>query len=44
MHSWGLLVGRILLVLAYFIGGFSLLKGQVPIDYTASQGIPALLV
>lgn len=44
LQSWGLLVGRILLVIVYFLGGFSLLKGEVPIDYAASKGVPALLV
>lgn len=39
-----LLIGRILLVVIYFIGGFSLLKGSVPVDYAASKGVPAILV
>ncbi|WP_428088170.1 DoxX family protein [Candidatus Thioglobus sp.] len=39
-----LLVGRILLVLIYFIGGLGLLSGSVPIDYAASKGVPELLV
>ncbi len=39
-----LLVGRILLVLIYFIGGLGLLSGSIPIDYAASKGVPELLV
>lgn len=39
-----LLVGRILLVAVYFLGGFSLLQGSVPVDYAASKGVPAVLV
>lgn len=39
-----LLVGRVLLGAIYVIGGFSLLKGQVPIDYAATKGVPAVLV
>ncbi len=39
-----LLIGRILLVAIYVIGGFSLLKGDVPVEYAATKGMPALLV
>lgn len=39
-----MLVGRILLVVIYFLGGFGLLKGEVPIDYAATKGVPAALV
>jgi len=39
-----LLAGRILLVAIYFLGGLSLLKGQVPVDYAATKGVPAVLV
>lgn len=39
-----MLLGRVLLVLIYFLGGFGLLKGQVPIEYAASKGVPAILV
>lgn len=39
-----LLVGRVLLVLIYFIGGLGLLSGNIPIDYAASKGMPELLV
>lgn len=39
-----LLVGRVLLVLIYFIGGLSLLSGDIPIDFAASKGMPELLV
>lgn len=37
-------LGRILLVLIYFIGGFGLLTGEVPVDYAASKGVPAFAV
>ncbi len=39
-----LLVGRVLLVLIYFIGGLGLLSGDIPVDFAASKGMPALLV
>jgi putative oxidoreductase len=39
----GLLVGRVLLVIVFVIGGLSLIKGQVPVDYAASKGFPAWL-
>ena len=37
-------VGRVLLVAIYFIGGFSLLTGNMPVEYAASKGVPAILV
>ena len=43
-HDVFLLVGRSSLVFIYFIGGFSLLSGQIPIDYAASKGMPAAMV
>ncbi|SMN11939.1 putative membrane protein [uncultured Candidatus Thioglobus sp.] len=39
-----LLIGRVLLVLIYFIGGLGLLSGQIPIDFAASKGIPEFMV
>lgn len=39
-----LLVGRVLLVLIYFIGGLGLLSGSIPIGFAASKGVPELLV
>ncbi len=39
-----MLIGRVLLVLIYFMGGFALLKGSVPVEYAASKGVPAILV
>jgi putative oxidoreductase len=36
--------GRILLVFIYFIGGFGLLTGNLPIDYAASKGVPGFAV
>lgn len=37
-------LGRVLLVLIFFIGGFGLLSGDVPVDYAASKGVPAFAV
>ncbi|MBE8190028.1 MAG: DoxX family protein [Candidatus Thioglobus sp.] len=42
-----LLVGRVLLVLIYFIGGFGLLSGSLPIGFAENGGliaVPAFLV
>ncbi len=39
-----MLVGRICLALIYFLGGLSLLKGSVPVDFAAIKGIPEILV
>lgn len=41
-YTWAL--GRILLVLIYFMGGIGLLSGSVPVEYAASKGVPAILV
>ena len=41
-YVWAL--GRVLLVVIYFIGGFGLLSGSVPVEYAASKGVPAILV
>lgn len=43
-NPYVLAAGRILLVLIYFIGGFGLLSGNVPVDYAASKGLPAFAV
>lgn len=43
-NKYTMAVGRILLVLIFFIGGFSLLKGSVPIGYAAAKGVPGALV
>ncbi len=43
-NPYVLAAGRVLLVLIYFIGGFGLLSGNVPIDYAASKGLPAFAV
>jgi len=43
-NQYVLAAGRILLVLIYFIGGFGLLTGDIPIDYAASKGLPAFAV
>ncbi len=39
-----LLVGRVLLVLIYFIGGLGLLSGSIPIGFAASKGMPEFMV
>ena len=39
-----LLVGRVLLGAIFLIGGVGLLKGNVPVDFAASKGVPAVLV
>jgi len=43
-NKYVLAAGRILLVLIYFIGGFGLLTGNIPIDYAAAKGVPAIAV
>lgn len=43
-NKYVLAAGRTLLVLIYFIGGFHLLSGNVPVDYAASKGVPAFAV
>jgi putative oxidoreductase len=40
-NQYVLALGRILLVLIYFTGGFALFTGGVPVEYAASKGIPA---
>lgn len=35
-------VARIMLVLIYFMGGFALFSGGLPIEFAASKGIPAI--
>lgn len=45
--SWNPIVwalGRILLVMIYFLGGFALFSGEVPVGYAATKGIPAFAV
>lgn len=43
-NKYMMALGRTLLVLIYFIGGFALLSGDVPTGYAASKGIPAFAV
>ena len=38
-----MLVGRVLLVVIFFMGGFGIFTGNVPVDYAATKGIPAAL-
>jgi len=37
-------VARTALVLIYFMGGFSLLTGNAPIEFAATKGVPAIAV
>lgn len=43
-NKYTMALGRVLLVTIYFIGGFSLLTGNLPVDYAAAKGVPAALV
>ncbi len=43
-NKYVMALGRTLLVLVYFIGGFALLTGDVPTGYAAAKGIPAFAV
>lgn len=43
-NQYVMAAGRILLVLVFFIGGFGLLTGDLPVDYAASKGVPAFAV
>ncbi|HDZ55214.1 MAG TPA: DoxX family protein [Pseudomonas xinjiangensis] len=43
-NKYVMAAGRTLLVLIYFIGGLSLLTGDVPTGYAASKGVPAFAV
>lgn len=36
-NKYTMAVGRTLLVLIYFIGGFSLISGNLPIDYAGAK-------
>ena len=35
-------IARIALVLIYFMGGFGLLTGELPIEFAAGKGVPAI--
>lgn len=43
-NQYVMAAGRVLLVLVFFIGGFGLLTGDLPVDYAASKGVPAFAV
>lgn len=43
-NKYTMAIGRTLLVMIYFIGGFSLLTGNLPVDYAAMKGVPSVLV
>ena len=36
--------GRVLLVLIYFMGGFGVFTGSVPVEFAATKSIPSILV
>jgi putative oxidoreductase len=36
--------GRVLLVMIYFMGGFGVLTGSVPVEFAATKSIPSILV
>jgi len=37
-------IARTALVLIYFMGGFSLLTGNTPVEFAATKGVPAIAV
>jgi putative oxidoreductase len=39
-NPYTMLIGRVLLVLIYLIGGFKLFTGGVPVEFAATKGIP----
>ena len=43
-NKYTMAIGRTLLVMIYFIGGFSLITGNLPVDYAAAKGVPSALV
>ena len=43
-NKYVIAVARTALVLIYFMGGFSLLSGNVPVDFAATKGVPAFAV
>ncbi|MEH6386676.1 DoxX family protein [Pseudomonas profundi] len=43
-NQYVMAIGRVLLVLIYFLGGFALLTGDMPVEYAASKGLPAVAV
>tara|TARA_R110002096_G_scaffold57426_3_gene145625 strand:- start:2016 stop:2396 length:381 start_codon:yes stop_codon:yes gene_type:complete len=43
-NKFVLAIARTALVLIYFMGGFSLLTGNAPVEYAATKGVPAIAV
>ncbi|MGI9262059.1 MAG: DoxX family protein [Woeseiaceae bacterium] len=43
-NKYMIAIARILLVVIYFTGGFSLLTGGLPIEYAAQKGVPGIAV
>ena len=43
-NKYVIAVARIALVVIYFMGGFGLLTGNLPIDFAATKGVPAFAV
>ena len=42
-NKYTMAIARVMLVAIYFMGGFALFTGGVPVEYAASKGIPAVL-
>lgn len=43
-NKYAIAVARTALVLIYFMGGFSLLTGNAPVEFAATKGVPAIAV
>jgi putative oxidoreductase len=43
-NGYTMALARILLATTYFVGGFDLITGELPIGYAASKGIPSFAV
>jgi putative oxidoreductase len=42
-NKYTMAIGRVMLVVIYFMGGMALFTGGVPVEYAAAKGIPAAL-
>lgn len=43
-NKYAVAIARTALVLIYFMGGFSLLTGNTPVEFAATKGVPAIAV
>jgi putative oxidoreductase len=43
-NKYAIAIARTALVLIYFMGGFSLLTGNTPVEYAATKNVPAFAV